>query len=290
MVNSAAILLAQVTFRPVGCGSLGEGHAVSFKDETHWAALRGMENICLQAGIPFELLFPEQLEKELNSYSVLIMPGVSSISEKDALFVRDWVGSGGGLYVSGRTSICDETSQKKDDRVLADVFGKSFEEIKPGTSAAGIRAFKKGCVCYTAGVPEKVIFLDDQGNPAENPQRLPLCKKNKFKLPDGYMHISTIIRNLSKREMPIEIIAPISTGTAAYLAGGKMVLHILNYEPEVAKRNINIRVNTQFFDAKSARVFSPDHNPHSLSIRRDEQFCEISLPSLEAYSFIEFRQ
>lgn len=74
-------------------------------------------------------------EKDLAGYSVLILPNVASMDERQAAAVRQFVSAGGGLVATADTSLCDEFGDRRSSPLLADLLG-----IKPAPGPAGLPA------------------------------------------------------------------------------------------------------------------------------------------------------
>jgi len=257
-----------------------------------WAALRGMEQILLQNGIPFELILPEELSEKLGAFDVLIIPDVPFISSEAEDIIRKWVAGGGGLYASGRTSRFDEALQKKSEYGLGDVFGVSSGIGNIASGNLRIRRFRKGSVCFTASVPERVVFLDNEGRPLLKPQDVSFKHLVKFKLPPMHSRIARIIKNLSARGMPLEVAAPLSVAVDACYIDRALLVHLLNFEYEIVKKNVLIRMNPGCVQVKGVSLYSPDASsgrPHRLKVEKSGNIFEIIVPEVKVYSVLEIR-
>jgi hypothetical protein len=263
--------------------------AIIYDFDHHWAALRGMEQTCLQHGIPFELVFPEHLSERINDFEVLLVPDYPCLEDENISIIRDWVAGGGGLYASGRTSLTDEHFQERLDYALADLFGTSLQKERTMPSGLRIRHFGEGRVAFSSSNPEKGTFLDGAGKPFGNLAEVSFQQKVKMRLNEGHAHLARIIGELAPGGPPIEVIAPLSVAADAYYKDKTLMVHLVNYEPEVEKENIPVIVHRRLFKAKSARVLSPDYNARRLKIATKRGRAEATLERLVVYSLIEFK-
>lgn len=221
---------------------------------------------------------------------LLLMPDISYISDENENCIRRWIASGGALYASGKTSLFDEEFQEKLDYGLADVYGRHYIDEKVEMGALGIRRYKKGRVCFNSNVPEKALFLDSDGRPFENLDNVGYKDMIKFRLPSGHIQIVSIIKNLSPKGLPFEVIAPNSIATDAYYTDEALVIHLVNFEWRLPKKNILIKINPNFLNPKSANLFSPDkvsYEAETLKIEKRGNFFEIIVPETEVYSVVE---
>ena len=62
-------------------------------------------------------------EDMLSSYKVLVVPKAECMTERQVEMLRDWVGRGGVLIATGRTSACDRYGLEMGNYALSDVFG-----------------------------------------------------------------------------------------------------------------------------------------------------------------------
>jgi len=263
--------------------------AIIYDFDHHWGALRGMEQTCLQNGIPFELVFPEELPERINDFDILLIPDYPCLEEENISVIRNWVAEGGGLYASGKTSLTDEHFQQRLDYALGDLFGTNLEKEGLTPSFLNIVPYGKGRVAFASSNPEKGVFLDEDGRPFKDLAGVSFQRKVRVRLNPQHGRLARTIGELGARGLPVEVVAPPSVAVDAYYKNKGLLLHLLNYEWRAEKRNILVRVNPQFFRAKSARVYSPDYNSQELRIMKGRQFSEFILPRLVVYSFIEFK-
>ena len=83
-------------------GSAGGGEKV----EDH--AL-GFYHALVEARVPFEMAHDELLDDAASKYSLLILPNIAALSDKQCAQLRDYVRNGGSIVATHETSLYDET-------------------------------------------------------------------------------------------------------------------------------------------------------------------------------------
>jgi len=96
----------------------------------------GMVHALSKINASFKCIDIEDLEHELSTLEVLILPNVAAMSEASIKVVRDFVSAGGVLLASGETSLYDQDGEVKGDFGLADVFGVHLTDAAPDRMAA----------------------------------------------------------------------------------------------------------------------------------------------------------
>lgn len=62
----------------------------------------------------------------LAKYALLVLPNAVALSDAQCVAIKQYVEAGGGLIISGETSLCDELGRPRSDFALADVLGVSY--------------------------------------------------------------------------------------------------------------------------------------------------------------------
>ncbi|NPV54154.1 MAG: family 10 glycosylhydrolase [Firmicutes bacterium] len=75
--------------------------------------------------IPFGVVTKKNI-RELSQYQVLVLPNVLMMDEEEVEAIKNYVKSGGSLYASKYTSLITKGGIRKDNFLLADVFGISY--------------------------------------------------------------------------------------------------------------------------------------------------------------------
>jgi hypothetical protein len=86
--------------------------------------IEGMYSLLNAARIPFDFVHEEDLgEERLAQYSVLILPNVALLSDRQATQIEDYVQRGGSLLATFETGLYEETGKPREDFVLGKLFG-----------------------------------------------------------------------------------------------------------------------------------------------------------------------
>jgi hypothetical protein len=102
-------------------------------------SLDGMYEILTEARIPFDVVVDTELEPEtLAQYSVLVLPNVALMSDKQVAQVKAFVARGGSLLTTFETALYDENGNPRADFGFGDLYGmkKAGERIGKGTPKA----------------------------------------------------------------------------------------------------------------------------------------------------------
>jgi len=92
---------------------------------SHLEASINVAKSLLNENIPFGVITKDDL-KDLSNYQVIVLPKVLMMDEEEVKALREYVASGGSLYVSGSASLLDKDGNKHKDFMLADVLGVSY--------------------------------------------------------------------------------------------------------------------------------------------------------------------
>lgn len=98
----------------------------------HSNAVRGAAAFLQQAHMPFGIITRKQMDS-LSRYKLIILPNALRMDDREVDAFRSYVRNGGRLYASGWTSLTHTDGHRKDDFMLADVFGCHFGETNRAT-------------------------------------------------------------------------------------------------------------------------------------------------------------
>jgi len=125
----------------------------------------GFYHAMVEARIPFEMVNENFLEAEhLDGFKLLILPGISVLSDAQCEKIRQFVKRGGSVIATYETSLFDENGQKRKDFGLADLFGvavagktepfikNSYINLEHGTQHPILKGFEDaGRIINTVG-------------------------------------------------------------------------------------------------------------------------------------------
>lgn len=84
---------------------------------------RGFVNALIRARIPWLPVHADHIDRDAAKLSVLVLPNLAAMSESQCASVRRFAGRGGGLVVTGESSLFNETGAARPDFGLADILG-----------------------------------------------------------------------------------------------------------------------------------------------------------------------
>ena len=117
--------------------------AIVYSQQTAWYAdvesdhvrdaLDGWYQALIESRIPFEMVHDRLLDPaHLTAFKTLILPNLIALSDSQCEQLRSFVSNGGSIIATSETSLADEWGQPRTDFGLADLFGVSFVERRPG--------------------------------------------------------------------------------------------------------------------------------------------------------------
>lgn len=102
---------------------------------------RGLTQALLRARIPYLPVHADDLDREAANLSVLVLPNLAALSDKQVAALRGFVSRGGSLVATGETSRYNEWGDARPDYALADIFGVRIQGAaqpeKPEQKLAG---------------------------------------------------------------------------------------------------------------------------------------------------------
>jgi hypothetical protein len=93
---------------------------------THRSAALNLARTLQQWHLPFGVVTKKDLYR-LSEYQVITLPHVIMLDEEEADALRTYVETGGSLYASKNTSLITKEGVRRDDFLLSDLFGVSYE-------------------------------------------------------------------------------------------------------------------------------------------------------------------
>lgn len=93
----------------------------------------GMFRVAMEEHFPLTLINDWDVAAPFAKYKVLILAGAAALSDSQCVAIREFVRAGGGLVVTGETSLCDELGRPRKDFALADLLGVSYRSRPAAT-------------------------------------------------------------------------------------------------------------------------------------------------------------
>ena len=84
---------------------------------------RGIIQSLIRARIPYLPVNADHIERDADSLSLIILPNLGVMTEKQTNAVRKFVKGGGGIVATGESSLYNEWGERLSDYALSDIFG-----------------------------------------------------------------------------------------------------------------------------------------------------------------------
>ncbi|MGO9241045.1 MAG: beta-galactosidase trimerization domain-containing protein [Bryobacteraceae bacterium] len=242
-----------------------------------------VEQALIQARIPFNLVFDEQLG-DLEKYKVLVLPESECLSDAQLEAIRKFVAAGGGLVATGQAGLYDQWRRLRVAPGLKGLIDSQpqvrdyEEEVAPVavTGAPVRKEYEKGRVVYIPGVkfdgrlPEFGNFFRVDGR--------------FWKLPKNAQEITDGLRWAARDDVPVQVSGP------AYLASNlveqpekrRMMLHLVNYNAKwrasLERAEVVCRL-PRGQTAKEVRIYSPDQEaPRTIEMKSGASQVSFAVP------------
>ena len=141
---------------------------------------RGITNALIRARIPYIPVHVDHIEREAPKLSLLILPNLAALSDKQVESIRKFVKQGGGVIATGVSSLYNEWGEIRSDFALADLFGAHVKgSIKNPTDSSNVKSVSQTLHSYLRLRPEmrREIYGPQTGaEPAVSEKRHPVLK------------------------------------------------------------------------------------------------------------------
>jgi hypothetical protein len=104
-------------------------------------SFHGIYKILNEERIPFDFVLDSDLAYDnISRYSVLVLPNISVLDEKQAAQIKEYVDKGGSVLSTFETGLYDETGKPRSDFALAGIFGMHAKAPRLGYGRDGPNA------------------------------------------------------------------------------------------------------------------------------------------------------
>jgi len=241
-------------------------------------SLTDMEQILIQAHIPYDVILEENLKEELKNYDLLILPNVTCLSDENIGVIKTFVKKGKGLLATEDSLRYDENFQprKKDPwREMLGDFSRKEGVIKA--------TYKKGKVVFCPRRPSSTKMLNF-GYVTGNWYLLEFPK-----LPDRWEEMVENIK-WAAGELPLEIKGPKTVFVHLWRQQEpqRYLLHLVNYRQQNPVRDIDVKMRIpDGLKPTGVSLLSPDlAGPLSLQGDYDGKHLSFHIPRLEIYDVV----
>jgi len=269
------------------------------------------EQTLIKTKIPFDIIFDQHLKEDVSKYKVLILANQDCLTDEQIEHLKSYVKAGGGLVITGNTSLYNDWRRRRHRLGLRDMFSEDLP-YPPGTKISQhpwsldskwyrhsswvhplegfteeqkpqVRTqYGKGRVVYIPHV--KPGLARRSGSP---------CTSQYWKLPDNYRIMEEAVKWAAGEPLPIEINAPLFVATECLWQKeeNRMLVHLINYnaENQPVVKDINIRIALQEGkQVDNVTVFSPDSEVKKgiLSHQTGDGWINFTVPDLHRYNLV----
>lgn len=242
------------------------------------------EQTLIQHKFAFGIILDTQL-KDLGRYKVLVLANQDALSDQQIAQIRQFVETGGGLVVTGETSVLNEWRRKREKVGLADML--SFEEPMSGGKSSDVlrREFGKGRVVYIPQVeptipPPTAIISYDFSN-------------RYWKLPKNHEQLVEAVSWAARGRFSVRVDAPlwVTMELTEQKRTGTWLLHLLNFKIDEPLRNIPVEIQVPDGARLSEVLFETPDKTHRQALQPSgvQGMVKFTVPYLDSYDLIILR-
>ena len=219
--------------------------SVTYDFFNSYPCVMGMEQVCIQHQIPYDMLFSYQFPG-LDRYEAVILAEQTCLSDDEIELLTRFVHHGGGLLITGRSGLFDERFRHRRSHPFQELFDE-----------------------------ERVVFLPDNPERLSRPTRDHPPAYHDMQLPERAAEIADGILRAAGSRLPYQVTATPFVGTDAYVvASGDRVIHLLNYDNEHAAAEVEIQLGPDLC-AATVRLISPDDEPEQREIILEDRLVRV---------------
>jgi len=249
-----------------------------------------VEQALIQARIPFELVFDEDLE-DLARYKVLILPDSECLSDGQLERIRRFVENGGGLLATGLAGAYDQWRRLRREPGLKGLVeslpaARAYEERVQALETAGQVARREVGRGRTAYLP--AIQFDGE---KPGPLRYFAIGNIFWELPRNAAQIVDSVRWLARDEIPVRVSGPsfLAANPVIQADQRRILVHLVNYDAgrgsPVRAVEVACRLPAEA-QVKEVRLISPDLSvPLDLKFTLRDGVVSFTAPEVKVYAF-----
>ena len=214
--------------------------AVTYDFFNCYPCVMGVEQVCIQHQIPYDMLFSHQLG-DLHRYEAVVLAEQTCLSDREVRCLTQFVAGGGGLVITGRSGLFDERFRHRGRHPFEPLFGNP-----------------------------RVAFFPDNPERLSRPQRDHPPAYHDMRLAERSAEIAAAIVRAAGGNLPYRVEATPFVGTDAYVTGsGARVIHLLNYENDRPVGDVRVRLS-RALAVPVVTVLSPDAEPEERQVAVDD--------------------
>ena len=242
------------------------------------------EQSLIQSKIPFSIIFDRQLS-DLSRYRVLVLADEDALSDEQIQQIRAFVTAGGGLVVTGNTSMLTEWRQRRNKFGLADLLGI---DTPPETSAPNRptqRQIGNGRVVYVpridAAVPAPAAVMNYS------------IDNTFWKLPANYTDLLSAVRWAAAGNYSVTVDAPlwVTTELVQRENAPTRLLHLVNFKVDQPVKSVRVRLHLPTgMRLSGVTLLDPDQDEEeTLAAVSGHGEISLTVPQLNTYCLLRFK-
>jgi hypothetical protein len=286
--------------------------SMAYNSDLPWQSGMLVEQALIQGKVAFDIIFDDQL-RDLSRYRALILADQECLTEAQMALIRQYVEDGGGLLATERTSLYDQWRRRRSNFGLSETFGvnapKYAEELytfRPMPATRGQAGASPTSIVRPPANPSpagaaaspvrrsvghgRSVYLPFVMPAIEKPSGMAMTSQY-WKRPVNWQEILNEVK-WAANGFSLEVKGP-ATLVAEPLVqepGGRMLVHLLNYDverrPSVENLEVSIRV-PQGKAVRAASLLSPDATSSlALAPAVKGDWATFAVPRMRTYSIV----
>jgi len=222
--------------------------------EPHHAELMAMSSL-LARQVPFDIV-PQLTAERIAPYNALVLCDVEILTDSETALLLDYVGAGGGLVFTGRTSLYDAWRRRRPEPSLAPILkaARGFDKIKFGADAREntnvTQSAKSGLVLKGNYGKGRFIYISRLVPAKPYDYANIRVADDLWVLPRNAKLFSEAVK-YARGPQAIEVSAPPSLAVEVRIApDGRTLIHLLNYK--VGKPALPVSIDLLLSSASKA--------------------------------------
>ncbi|MGB8479677.1 MAG: alpha-amylase family protein [Acidobacteriaceae bacterium] len=250
-----------------------------------------VEQALIQARVPFQLIFDEQLgDVSPTLCKVLILPDSECLTDDQLGLIRKFVTAGGGLIATEQAGLYDGWRRLRTKPGLLGLVDNQApaaayqEEVRNTLVAAGPPSRKqvgRGRVVYFPGI--------EFDGPLPPPEPYFHIGPKFWKRPKNSKELIEAVSWAAQSDLPLHVTGPdfLGANLVEQMEKRRRLVHLVNYAMKQVPSIENIEVRCllpQGASAKAVRLYSIDlDNSATLDFRMQDGYAVFTVPKLNAY-------
>lgn len=220
-----------------------------------WPAVHTAEELLLQNGLSYNVLFSEDFAERAGDYAVIVLPEVTVLSNADTEQIAGYVAGGGKILVLGNAGVYTERMKTRRDFTLQPVTGVS--RFKRPTEFTFHTHGKGSSACLPLG-GATTTQINNTMHKGEA-MRFP-----RWYAPDVREKVTAALLKLIGDDRQVIIDTPPQTVVSVRSTeDGRTAIHLLSYTMHDQPQTIRISVNNKLLAGQPPEWYTPDNSMQS---------------------------